>query len=131
MTEPRIPEGILVIERISGHVIKRAPGAGKEANWGYKVKDQSGNEFALLYCNPGAYTIVDLNKLDELKNYTWYIMKTGYPGTHITLGDKQTVITLHSILMKHIGHGKGQVSVDHINQNKLDNRMSNLRLATQ
>jgi hypothetical protein len=131
MEEPPIPDGYTVIERIAGHIIKRAPGAGNEANWGYKAKDQNGSEYVLLYCNPGVYTIVDLDMLEILGKHTWCIMKTGYPGAHITMGTKRTMITMHAFLMNHVGHGKGQTSVDHINQNKLDNRMANLRLASQ
>jgi hypothetical protein len=131
MEAPPIPEGFTILERIAGRIILRAPGAGKEANWGYKVKDNSGKECTLLYCNPGQYTIVDLDKFEELEKYTWCIMKTGYPGAHIIIDGKKTMITMHSLLMDHRGHGRGQTSVDHINQNKLDNRISNLRLASQ
>ena len=33
--------------------------------------------------------------------------------------------------MEHIGHGKGGMSVDQINRDKLDNRLSNLRIVNQ
>jgi hypothetical protein len=131
MEIPPIPEGYTVLERIAGHIIKRAPGAGNEANWGYKVKSADGTECVLLYCKPGIYIIVDFDKLEELEKHTWCIMKSGYVAAHITMNNKQVMITMHALLMNHIGHGKGQTSVDHINQNKLDNRMANLRLASQ
>ena len=133
MNDLTIPEGFTIIERIPGHIIKGAPGAGKEANWSYKVKDKNEDECILLYCSPGIFTIVDVDKLKELQNYTWFVMKTGYPAAHMKYNEKKTVITLHAFIMNHIGNGntKGSLSVDHINQNKLDNRIKNLRLATQ
>ncbi len=90
-----------------------------------------------MHCNPGEYTILDneetLTNIHTFngKMITWYIMKTGYVGAHVMLNDKQTNLCLHQLLMNHHGHGKGQASVDHINGNKLDNRLANLRIVDQ
>ena len=99
MEELPIPEGYTILERIAGHIIKRAPGAGKEANWGYKAKNENCSECALLYCKPGVYTIVDLDMLEILGKHTWCIMKSGYPGAKITMNNKQVMITMHAFLM--------------------------------
>ena len=41
-----------------------------------------------------------------------------------------TQIYLHQYLMNLWGQGKGTVSIDHINRDKLDNRLQNLRYAS-
>jgi hypothetical protein len=132
--EQSIPEGYEIISRIPGKIIQGDPVI--EANWGYRVKDSSNNELILLHCKPNVFTIVDTDKLDTIrnvfgKNPTWYLMATGYVGTHATINDKKTMITMHQFLMNYFGNGKGQHSIDHINRNKLDNRMSNLRITSQ
>lgn len=38
---------------------------------------------------------------------------------------------LHQHLTGHIGHGRGKMTVDHRNRNKLDNRQKNLRITDQ
>lgn len=56
--------------------------------------------------------------------YEWYIGSHGYYQRTIRNGKK---VLLHRVI---IGARNGQL-VDHINQNKLDNRLSNLRIANK
>jgi len=131
-----VPDGFSVMEKIKGVINTRGQKANQEQNWGYYAKDPNGTNCIILYCNPGVYTIIDTTILDHIrivyhKQVSWFLMKTGYIGCHATIDGTHTCLTLHQYLMDHYGHGKGGPSIDHVNRNKLDNRLENLRITTQ
>lgn len=71
--------------------------------------------------------IVDKDDFFELIKYKWYFNK-GYAARDLWLGDKKKkTLLMHRTLMK----TPNGYDTDHINQNKLDNRKSNLRICTR
>ena len=132
----KIPDGYIIIKRIDGFRRQYGKNAGLETNWGYEVKDSNNNDYILIFCRPSGFTIIDKIQYDKVKNIngvdvTWSIFPHGYVGCHIKENGFDNILLLHQYLMNHRGHGQGQDSVDHINRNKLDNRLTNLRIASQ
>ena len=94
------------------------------------INKETNEEYYLMKC-VNKLTMIDIESIDKIisLNKTLTICNN---YVVFKLNSKKQ-IALHAFLMNHYGHGltKGSLSVDHINQNKLDNRMLNLRLATQ
>lgn len=74
----------------------------------------------------GKFATVDTEDFDNLSKYNWFYLD-GYAARRgrASKGEKKTV-RMHRILLG----AKECQKVDHINQDKLDNRKSNLRICT-
>jgi hypothetical protein len=138
----------IIIKSYNGKILDK----GKEAklniekNKYWLVNDLNNNkEFIIVHCNKNYFTFIDIESLEILKKFTtsWYIDLQGYVTTNLSkdsnpienfeIKNKNNPIHLHAVLLNHFGNGKekGALSVDHINQDKLDNRLCNLRITTQ
>lgn len=127
ITDIKVPYNI--IEKIPGKINTIGKSAGEELNPIFKCSENN-DIFYIMFCKKNAFTKIDFESIEKIKSFTWYQLKNNYIGAHMIINDKETVIYLHQYLMNHY-QTKSKLSVDHINQDKLDNRLINLRLATQ
>lgn len=70
--------------------------------------------------------ICDLDMWEKYKIHSWRESDKGYARTFIIINGKRKLFAFHRLVT---GAKNGQI-VDHINQNKLDNRKENLRITT-
>jgi hypothetical protein len=83
------------------------------------------NYAELRFCNSEDVFIIDIESIEKMIDYQWYVKKSdwGYYSTGYV--NKKVVILSRFLLNAQIGQ-----YVDHINKNTLDNRIENLRFVT-
>ena len=125
-----------VIQYIQGHINT----SGKEANimknpiW--KIKENN-NEYLLMYCEPNTICKLCSSSYKKIldfettkcngKKITFYKQSNGYISCH------SGNLYIHQIITGCYGNGKGtkNKSVDHIDQDPLNNTFDNLRVVSQ
>ena len=128
-----ISDKYTVIEYINGHVNNFGQDANIMKNPLWKIKEND-REYLLMYCEkdticklcPQSYQKITEFEISNGKKLTWYKHLNGYICCSVGL-------FIHQIIMNCYGNGKGTkfVSVDHIDQNPLNNTLENLRIATR
>lgn len=129
------PPGYDVINKGTSHKIFDGKFAGQYRNMYWKVKDKNNETYYLMHIKDDIYTKIskrDITKVLSIDNIrpSWYLNANGYIGTTFRNNGNVSNIYLHQLIMD--VHDEDltnfEKTVDHINQDKLDNRCTNLRL---
>lgn len=89
----------------------------------WRVKSNNG-EYYMMYIKEGKYVKFSTKHLNLVKNRSWFLSTTGYATTHYN--GKTTY--LHKLILDEAGYCSQLLKVQHTNDNKLDNRIPNIKI---
>ena len=81
---------------------------------------------AVIELKGGSFARVDAADLEAVRAHKWHLLKGRYARTTVVSGGKPKTVLMHRLILC-VGPGE---LVDHINGDGLDNRRSNLRIAS-
>ncbi len=133
--EVNLPNNLKILDTYDGHKVVMGKTAGTVYNPYFKVYDVNDNkkiEFYAMVCSDNSLFYFSEKSKNYVVGKTWFKMQNGYINTMIKNKDGKSGLYLHQLIAKtELGEGKEGESVDHINRNKIDNRIENLRWASQ
>lgn len=139
LTNYIVKNNLSLIEYFKGQTIKRGAKSGQMRNSYCFIKNNSTNEeyyISIVNEKDDKKDIMLFNDLEKFKKFdtkinpVWYKMSNGYIATNFTHNKKKIFRYFHQHILNHYSTNDN-ISIDHINRNTTDNRISNLRLATQ